>query len=456
MSMPRLVVVLGLAFLALGAAPRPPWQAVCAATEAETLRHLFASPECRAGFFAVYDVSDVAETHAWMVENRSCFKEWAHFAWIAYAANDSKMADLAWEQQLHMARERVGGDVEATLVRGEATSIGSEAAELTSAFLDEVEENTAFQEQMETALAGARPLCLLHLNPIECPAAMTTALNWMYPRSYRLSREPPEAMTFSMLAATRAVFTDTLTQRYATRMALHLLRAIASGEDRAVRDEAFYPMAVRFFEGDYDRLWNFIAVYSTRGAAWATAHRMVHADNQPLFAAMMVISSAMGLLDTRMAGEGAVWSYVDASESTCFQPKPYHYWMAGSFAYLLRKEGYSEYTSKQVARLLGAIYEVGSTTMGRDPDEIYFVPMFDPKVNRVRREISHHVLGSEVGISFREPATPAFDGVLDRLMQESEPLPDYSEAEMREKIEDKPTRWRLWTGVTGFYEVFRD
>lgn len=466
--------MLALSFGAGGAAvaqgdvaPQPPWQSVCAEAEAETLRHLFRTPECRAQFEDVFQSSDVASTHAWMIQNRSCIKEWAHFAWIAYAANEAKMADLAWLQQLYMTQERVGTlgtcadrsclvqGVTATLERGEDTTIGDEAILHTNAFLDEVQQNTAFQEQMEKALAGVRPLCLLHLN-LECSGAMTTALNWMYPRSYRLSREPPEAMTFSMLAATREVFTDTLTQKYASRMALHLLRAIEAGDYDSVGGEAFYPMAERFFEGDYDRLWKFIAVYATRGAAWATGYKMVHDDNKPIFAAMMVISSAMGVLDTYLDDVDSSWSYVANTSNTCFQPKPYHYWMAGSFAYLLRKEGYSARTSKQVARLLGAIYEVGSTTMGRDPDEVFFVPTFDPKVNRVRREVAHHVLGSMVGIDYRTPPSSDFDRALGRLMQASQPLPAYSDDEMRSRIADMPTRWRLWTDLTGFYETFRD
>src|SRR5690606_5927022 len=139
-----------------------------------------------------------------------------------------------------------------------------------------------------------------------------------------------------------------------------------------------YPMMVRHFEGDYDRIWKFLIVYATRGAGWATGYKLVGVDNQPMFAAMMVVSSAMGYLDTAWFPTGRAWSYAGATENTCFQPKPYHYWMTGGFAYLLRQEGYTVRTAKQVARLLGAMYEVASDTMGRDPDRVFFVPTYDP------------------------------------------------------------------------------
>lgn len=426
---------------------------MCSDMEAKTLDHLYKTPACKAEFEATFAANDVPTTHAWMVERKECFKEYAHFSWIAYAANEMKWAELSWTQQLHMLTERIG-DVDATLARGEEP-IGPVSAAITNSFLDEVETNTAFKAKMEQALAGAEPLCLLHFNR-ECIEAMRTALNWMYPRSYKLSVDPPEAMTFSMVALTREVFTDSLTQTYAVRLARELLSAVRTGAWRDPSFEAFYPMALRHFEGDYDRLWKFIAIYATRGAAWASGYKMVGPDNQPLFAAMMIISSAMGYLDTAWYATGRAWSYATAAETTCFQPKPYHYWMSGAFAYLLRKEGYSSRTAKQVARLLGAMYEVGSTTMGRDPDRIFFVATFDPEANRARREVAHHALGSTAGLAHAAPPVPRFDVTLDRLLQASQPLPPYSEDEMRRKIQDAPTRWSLWTKLVGFYDTFGD
>jgi hypothetical protein len=449
------------------ALPEAPFTAMCTAAEETTLPQIFKTPACNAQFDAVYAANDVAATHAWMVDNRLCFKEWAHFSWLAYAANQRKMADLAHHHQLYLLRERgMAGescdthsclveDVDQTLARAETTAISAEAMAHTDAFLDIVEQNTAFAEKMESAFAAVRPLCLLHFN-LECIGAMNQALTWMYPRSYRLSADPPENLTYSMLTFTREVFKDDRTQKYAAHLARDLLRAIESEEYLAPDFLDFYSLAVQAFDEDYDRLWKFLAVYATRGAAWATGYQMVHADNQPIFAAFMVISSAMGYLDIAWFNSGRAWSYPAGTTTTCFQPKPYHFWMAGSFAYLLRQEGFSARTSKQVARLLGAMYEAGSTTMGRDPDLIYFVPMFDAIPNRARREVSHHALGALTGIDYQNPEAADFDSTLTRLIKESRAVPDMSEEELRRALESQPRRWQLWSDLVGFYETFND
>jgi hypothetical protein len=275
----------------------------------------------------------------------------------------------------------------------------------------------------------------------------------MYPRMYAPDGSAGEHFTFSMVSTYRSVFSDTLTQKYAARLAAQLIDAVEiPGTKGAAALQPLYDRGLAAFEGDQDRFWDFMIVYATRGAAWAAAAPMVGDDNRPLFAAFMVISAAMGVLDTAADQAGTAFSYgAIAGGDTCFEPKPYHFWMAAGFAYKLKKAGYSAKTVELVARLTGALYEVGSTTEGRNPDEVYFVPEYDRKVNRVRRELTHHFLGAQLGLHAANPPPAAFDATLGRFLDASSPLPVMSAEEMTAKIQDDLTRWKYWTSLTGYY-----
>lgn len=441
----------------------PPWYDVCAPMEQHSFRQIFVSDQCHADFEEAFASLDVAALRLWMRESRGCFREWAHFSWLAFLRQDPKMARLAWEHQLAMIAERVAPDLETLLVRGTTGEIGAEAVQHTTAFLDEVERDQSFKEEMEQAYAAVTPICLYHLDT-QCVGAMKKVLGWMYPRSYQLPGPPRESFTFSMVPFYREVFRDVTTLRAASRMALDLLNAIEDGgatraPSRLVPSDVM-TMGLAAFDGDEDRFWKFMIVYATRGAAWATASALAHDDTRPLLAAFMVISAAMGVLDTAALPSGSPWSYPEGSVSTCFQPKPYHFWMAGGYAYLLRKEAYGARTSKRVARLLGAMYELGSTTMDRDPNAVFFVPTYHTLVNRARREVTHHYLGAELGAASaeasweRNPIDAAqldFDATLLAMMEHSEPLPELTDADMLKQLEDAPTKWRYWTDLTGWY-----
>lgn len=428
--------------------------------EREGFSQAFESPACQADYEAYLSGHSAEETHAWMKAHRGCFHEWTGFAWIAFSQADTKTAEIAWRQQLHVGDQRLLGAcgdhecevaaVAAELARAETVEIGAATKAHTEAFLDEVALNQKYADRMTKAYGAVEGICLYHLS-VECISALRQAFDWMYPRMYDAEGDVGiEHFTYSMLPFYREVFEDTLTQRYAARWAARLLDAVESGEFRNPRGmPALFAMGRAAFAGDEDRFWKFMIVYATRGAGWATAHRMVTDENRPVFLAQMVISAAMGVIDTAWAAAGAAWSYAGDKDSTCFQPKPYHFWMAGGFAYLLRKEGYSARTSELVARLTGALYEVASDTVGRDPDEVFFLPPFDQKVSRQRRELTHHYLGAQFGLD--TTAALDFDATLGRFMEASQPLPSMSEEDMREAIATPATRWRLWTRLTGYY-----
>jgi hypothetical protein len=428
----------------------PPWYDMCAPMEQSSLRLIFASDQCQADFDQAFESMELPELESWMREHRDCFKEWAHFAWVAFMKNDPKMARLSWDHQLYMAKELLHEDVEPMLERGLTGEIGAEAAQHANAYLDLVEQNTSFQDVMNQAYAAARPICIYHANLIECPAAMKKALDWMYPHQYRETDPPLGTITISMVPFYRIVFTDTRTQVLASKLALRLLRRIEAGEP-AVDGPTLYAMGLEEFEGDADRFWRFMVAYATRGAAWATSYKMVTDDNKPVFAAMMVVSAAMGYLDTIYNRSGTAFSYAQDAVSTCYQPKPYHYWMAAGYAYFLKRAGYSDGTSRLVARLLGAMYEISSTTYGRTPEDVFFVDTFDTKVNRARREVAHHFLGAQLGATPDAPPTQSFDATILALLDESQPLPDVSDAEMHRRLQDSATKWRLWTDLVGYY-----
>jgi hypothetical protein len=462
----RVVLILILSFalpaLAQEQIPKgPPWNQMCEEFSGNGIRPIFASDACQEEFLDVYHrLSREKDIHTWMLEHRSCLHEWAHFSWLAVFMNEEKMSRLAWYHQMYLAKSRfLGGNscdgdscnadaVRAALQIGLTTEVDQAAIDHTNEFLDKVKQDTAFKDKMDKAYRAVDAICLYHGN-FECKAAMKSALDWMYPHSYKLGSIPEETITFSMIETTRSVFTDTKIQKYASRFALELMKQIENRNTHL--SESFYEMGLKAFDGDAERFWRFIVVYATRGSAWATGYPMVAEKNKSTFMALMVISSAMSVFDFHFGVHGEGWSYGNIATNTCYQPKPYHYWMTAGFSYFLTKSGYSVATAKLVARLMGALYEVGSTTVGRVPDEVYFVPTFHSKVNRARREITHHFLGAEFGTRPDPSTYMAFDQNISEFLQASRPLPDISDEEMTQKIKDPMTRWQYWTRLTGFY-----
>jgi hypothetical protein len=424
-------------------------------------RNIFESDACEAEFLQVSQhASRVEDIHDWMLSNRSCLHEWAHFSWLAPFRNDEKTIQLSLYHQLYMVKTRLmdgqscTGDgcllkeVTTELQKGLTTEVDADSVATTNAFLDKVETNTAFKAQMDKAYDAVKPMCAYHAN-LECVPALKLALDWMYPRSFRLDVTPKEYFTVSMIPFYRKFFADTKSQKYASRFALTLLDAVA--KRMTLLPESFYQMGLKSFEGDQERFWQFIVVYATRGAAWATAYPMVGPGNKYSFMALMVVSSAMSYFDFYHGQHQEGWSYGTIATNSCYQPKPYHYWMAAAFAHLLAEAGYTSTTAKLVGRLTGAMYEIGSTTVGRHPDLLYFAPPYSVGPNTSRRDITHHYLGTEFGAWPSESSFISFDQELGQFMSASRPLPTMSDDEMRERIKDPLTRWRYWTRLTGFY-----
>lgn len=427
----------------------PPWDDTCAPMEQPSFRQIFNSDSCAEEFEVAFAASSVAEMQTWMLDHKSCFHEWAHFSWLAYLRHDVKMAELAWRHQITMLETRLGESTRMLLERGLTGQIGDEARQHTSAFLNEVEKNTSFDMQMQKAKDAVTPLCLLYFDAL-CIGAMNRTLDLMHPRSFRLDVKPREYFTFSMIPVYRELFADAKTQKYASRLALEILDRLKA-DSGPKSGETLYELGLKAFAGDIDRFMKFMIVYATRGAAFATAYQMVHADNKPLFGALMVISAAMGYFDTLRMPDARPWSYLPETVSSCYQHKPYHYWMAAGFSYLMEREGTPRRTAILVARLLGAMYELGSTTMDRKPEAVFFVPPYATIVNRSRREVTHHLLGAEFGVRALRPQVQDFDEAFQKIIEGSKPLPDLSDDEMRQKISDPVTKWRYWSGLVGFY-----
>jgi hypothetical protein len=442
--------------------PTPPFYESCLGLESASFRQAFTSDECKSKFESEFAQSTSAQMVDWMRGNRQCMREFAHFSWIAAVVDETKMAEVALLHQASIALERLypelncdGSDCglkefRQAIAASRGTTISAKTQQHTNAFLDVVESDQKFKPMMDKAYSSVNVICLYHTN-LECPRAMRQALDWMYPRSYSLSEATKESMSFSMLKFYREVFLSEPTQDNLIELALRVIDQIEQRKLSNVEPIAFFELATEVFGADIDQLWLAMTVYATRGAAFATGYQMVTAENRGGFAAMMLISAAMNWFDRQLIGNGRTWSYASETTSTCYQPKPYHFWMSASFAYLLRRQGYSAQTSVLVSRLLGAMYEAGSTTYGRQPDEVFFVPMFDPIVNRTRREIAHHAAGADFGIGFQSQSPIDFDSELNGFLERSRPLPQLSEEEMRKRIESPLDRWRLWTDLVGFY-----
>ena len=120
---------------------------------------------------------------------------------------------------------------------------------------------------------------------------------------------------------------------------------------------------------------------------------------------------------------------------------------------MLEQRGYSNRTVRLVSRLMGALYEVGSDTTGRDPDAVFFADTYATKVNRTRREVAHHHLGTEFGLSSGSQSGQDFDAIIGTLINNSEPLPDIADDVMSDRIKDSMTRWQYWTRLVGYYSL---
>ncbi len=457
---------LGLTALATTSGARADYIETCDAMATGSLNPIFANDDCQKKFLDYQKTHTAWETSRWLMENRGCLQQWSNFAWLAAARRDPAMAELTWIQQLVFVESRAVGSggsqgcdsrqcletkAKALFERGLTQKISDEDKALLNSELDRAQKDTTFKDRMQKALDTAGAICAYHQEGLECTNAMTTALKWMYPYAYTGPNSGPggsDSGTVSMLSFMREVFADDLIQKYASRLALRVMDSVAASS--IPTNENLYQLGLEAFEGDEARLFKFLAVYATRGAAWGALYQIAGPTNRPLLGAFMVVSVAMTVLDSRLLPDGRAWSYGPGQSTTCYQNKPYHYWMTASFSHLLLKAGYSEHVALFVSRLLGAMYEVGSDTFGRNPDEIYFLPTFDPKVSRVRREIVHHLSGARFGLAPGPQAQP-FDQLFAKSLACSQPLPKMSESEMKQKIKNDVTRWQYWTSLTGFY-----
>jgi|GEM_PF-1577173 len=445
--------------------PRAPFFAACENMEASSFSRIFSNSSCEQEFISTLSTSTSAEVVRWLRSKRTCVREFAHFSWLAATVIDAKLQSVSWLQQLTLIGERLFPEkvcpdgvcneqvIESYLTAMRGQPISDETKKHTNDFLAVVEQDQKFKPMMDKAYEAVIPICAYH-SSLGCQSAMRWLLDQMYPRSYStIINGYKESFTFSMVPSYRKVFTDELTQDRIIAAALIALQLSRQNLDRQTNHSVFFDIMASAFVGEEQRLWDVLTVLATRGAAWATATDMVRNDNRGTFAALMVLSAAMPLLDQRGLAQSKAWSYIADATTTCYQPKSYHFWMAASFARQLHNSGYSHHTAELVPVLLGAMYESGSTTYGRQPDDVFFVTTFDPIVNRTRRELTHHRLGAKWSIRPETLEKLSFDRELELFFYRSSALPNVSTEEMRRMISSPLKRWQLWTDLVGFYEV---
>jgi hypothetical protein len=444
--------------------PQAPFFATCNQLESGSFSRVFANIACEREFSTMFATASPEDAVIWLRGHRGCVREFAHFSWLAATVIDPKLQRLSWLQQLTLIGERLFPEstcsdgvcdeklITALLNGLRGQSISAETIKYTSEFLDVVEQDQKFKPMMDKAYNAIAPICTYH-SSIACSSAMKWLLDQMYPHSYStVINGQKESFTFSMLPSYRKIFTDDRTQDLLIAAALDVLKLVQHSNDGNAPHATFFEIMTARFSGEETRMWDAITVLATRGAAWATATAMVRHDNRGVFAALMILSAAMSVLDQPELNRNSAWSYSEDTQTTCYQPKSYHFWMAASFAWHLQSRGHSQRTALLVSILLGAMYETGSTTYGREPDDVFFVPTFATIVNRARRELTHQRLGARFGVEPKVEASIKFDDELELFLSRSKSLPEVSAEEMKELISSPLKRWQLWTSLMGFYD----
>lgn len=144
-----------------------------------------------------------------------------------------------------------------------------------------------------------------------------------------------------------------------------------------------------------------LAVFSSRGAAWFK-HNLPNNDSSSL-KSILIITTAIQFFDKiTYAIWGKQFSIPTQIKTSCYYPKPYHFWMA---AYMAYDASYNERISQRGAlvatHLLGAAYEMARIgILGyRSTFQIPFTKdqFKSPGANMIRIDLTFNTLGAWFG-----------------------------------------------------------
>ncbi len=297
--------------------------------------------------------------------------------------------------------------------------------------------------QLNELKALAPQLCEVYRVP-ECEAALVELTELMHPRVGWSSN-------YSMLPVLKRFLSDPQFVPGAVRAALRVMERVRVSEagGTAREGDLLTDLVESYRESglsDADaesHAWDFLAIYSGRGASNGELGYLFHENNQHLGLAFLVIAAGTNHLDALRAPNW--YSYPSTLRGDCYYGKSYHFWMTAYFARYTRERGYAESTAYVIPYLLGVGYEFDSHTMGRDPLKVFFNETFDIYNDGIRANLIFGLAGARYG-SLPNVLWHRLDvdSALEKVRTHALEFPAMTEAELRTKLEDPVQRMMLW------------
>lgn len=234
------------------------------------------------------------------------------------------------------------------------------------------------------AKKAAIPACVPY-GDVFCPEAFLSVVKIMSPRI------APVGAVVSLPDKLQGIVTDPGSVDLLIKIALVVSQRLHDAESGRHEGNLFDDIEAETFRlaartsAANDLAWEYLGMYSTRGAAMDVLAPFFEKENGPLFAAYYVISAGLSLLDGYRWKAGLTpYSLPPRVTTQCNYGKPYHFWMAAYLARELRKAGKRKSTSLVATHLAGMLYSFSANSWGRDPLAPFLEP-FDSIANQGTR-----------------------------------------------------------------------
>jgi len=247
--------------------------------------------------------------------------------------------------------------------------------------------------------------------------------------------------SFSLPSVADEIFGDPVYARGLVLTARRLQKRIAQNSQEG---DVFSDLESSFREaGDpparaTERAMKVLGFYGTRGASMGLLAELNHPQSQPVFSALLYLSSAMSLLDLRTAGNS--YSHPRGFHSDCVYGRPYHFWMAAYLSWQLRRESFSRRAAYLSSHITGMAYEVAGAVWGKDQSQIYLGPFFNFYSVNVKENVTFNDAGARFGTLLtggeKRASRPTInlDGWLGEIFADGEAMPSLSAGEIKEGL----------------------
>lgn len=148
-----------------------------------------------------------------------------------------------------------------------------------------------------------------------------------------------------------------------------------------------------------DLSWKMMGIWGSAGSNLRSRLEASGVDDfEPRVAnAIESILTSIPYLDALAKKKGHRYALPNGVKAKCDQGKSYHFWMSAFLTRELVKNGISSEASTAATFTAQKGYQMLSATAGRNPSELYTRDEYDPKINRMRVDLSYAAAGSYFG-----------------------------------------------------------